>query len=626
MDTKKEAPTVLSFGNTIKYFSALSFIWLFSFPTRINIVFSIVLSLFAVLCLSKGWVGISDKDIQKVPVKTCFIIFAVTAVLGLCFFKRWSVPDSTIMVPDMIMACSDFIIGAVAVIVSAGSYLFMFQMASYTNKCGRSHLFNECTGEQIQSLLFYLFLTAAAVITICSKSSILYPFNDAADGNCFFTVGKSLLNGKVLYRDLFEQKGPYIYFLHSFAYLISGKSFLGVYFLEIISAFLFLCIIFKTLRLFHKDISILIIAIFAAFIFSQGGFTHGDEIEEFCLPSVALTNYYLLRFIKKETHIKPREMLLVGILAGGIFWSKYTICGYFACWYVIVAANQIKERRMNSLIKCFFAGLGGVVLSTIPVLLYFTLNNALSSLWDVYFIANLVHYNNVNVGIIASLFGIMRNLVNGAWVSLRYNLVNCILLIVGLFWMRTCRERTLYVILAAATFLFTCIGMDPQKYYTFYFAAFAAPGILFFWEYIKEIRDFRKTNLVISLVVCIAISISISPNVYMMGYTREDLPQYRFADTIKASGDTTLLNYGFLDGGYYTTSETVPNCRYFHKTNMNLPEQMEVQDYYVNNGLTEFVVCRGLTIDSDYYELCDTYTYFFENAYRTDYLYRLKHH
>ena len=120
------------------------------------------------------------------------------------------------------------------------------------------------------------------------------------------------------------------------------------------------------------------------------------------------------------------------------------------------------------------------------------------------------------------------------------------------------------------------------------------------------------------------IAISVSPNIYMIRYTREELPQYRFAQSIRASQNPTLLNYGFLDCGYYTASETVPDCKYFCKLNVELPEAKKVQDYYVNNGLTEFVVCRDHRIDSEYYELCDSCTYFFENAYRTDYLYRLK--
>ena len=55
--------------------------------------------------------------------------------------------------------------------------------------------------------LFLLALfVAAAFLAICSKSSPLYPFNDWGDINCFFTVGKSMMQGLVPYRDLYEQK------------------------------------------------------------------------------------------------------------------------------------------------------------------------------------------------------------------------------------------------------------------------------------------------------------------------------------------------------------------------------------------------------------------------------------
>ena len=85
-----------------------------------------------------------------------------------------------------------------------------------------------------------LILSAVIVITLCSKCSPLYPLNDWDDPNCFLTVGRSVCHGKVLYRDIFEQKGPILYFLHSLACLISERSFIGIYFAELIAAVIFL--------------------------------------------------------------------------------------------------------------------------------------------------------------------------------------------------------------------------------------------------------------------------------------------------------------------------------------------------------------------------------------------------
>ena len=81
-------------------------------------------------------------------------------------------------------------------------------------------------------LLLVSMLSALAFLSVCSKSSFLYPMNDWVDVQCFFTVGRGILQGKMPYLDLYEQKGPVLYLLFALAALISRESFLGVFFLE----------------------------------------------------------------------------------------------------------------------------------------------------------------------------------------------------------------------------------------------------------------------------------------------------------------------------------------------------------------------------------------------------------
>ena len=65
------------------------------------------------------------------------------------------------------------------------------------------------------------------VLTVCSKNSPIYEFNDWVDGNAFFTMGKGIANG-LPYKDLFEQKGPLLYLIYALGYLISNDSFLAL--------------------------------------------------------------------------------------------------------------------------------------------------------------------------------------------------------------------------------------------------------------------------------------------------------------------------------------------------------------------------------------------------------------
>ena len=83
---------------------------------------------------------------------------------------------------------------------------------------GKELLCNGCkaAGTIVKDKVFWFcMIAAAAVLMIGTKSSFLYPLNDWVDSNCFYTMGKAMVHGKVLYRDLYEQKGPLLYMLHA---------------------------------------------------------------------------------------------------------------------------------------------------------------------------------------------------------------------------------------------------------------------------------------------------------------------------------------------------------------------------------------------------------------------------
>ncbi len=60
----------------------------------------------------------------------------------------------------------------------------------------------------------------------------------------------------------------------------------------------------------------------------------------------------------------------------------------------------------------------------------------------------------------------------------------------------------------------------------------------------------------------------------------------------------TLLNYGFLDGGFYTAADIVPTCKYFCILNIPLKEMQEVQDECLSSGAVDFVVTRDMELDT----------------------------
>ena len=78
-------------------------------------------------------------------------------------------------------------------------------------------------------------LAATLLLLFCSQCSPLYPLNIWDDANCLLTVGRVMRTGGVLYRDIYEQKGPTLYLIHALAACLSDSGFGGVYVMEALS-------------------------------------------------------------------------------------------------------------------------------------------------------------------------------------------------------------------------------------------------------------------------------------------------------------------------------------------------------------------------------------------------------
>ena len=169
-----------------------------------------------------------------------------------------------------------------------------------------------------KNIKFYIlsFLISFITLLLCTKNSPLYAFNNWVDENAFFTVGKAWAHGIVPYRDIFEQKGPLLYFIFMLGSIISKKSFIGIFVFEVISLTITLIFSCKIIQLFLKDKFIYpILPLLASIICSSGFFVHGGSVEEFCFPFLFISLYYFLKhFINSK--ISYIELFINGFIAG----------------------------------------------------------------------------------------------------------------------------------------------------------------------------------------------------------------------------------------------------------------------------------------------------------------------
>ncbi len=474
---------------------------------------------------------------------------------------------------------------------------------------------------------FFILVTSFSFITLCSKSSPIYPFNDWFDANCFFTVGKSMVHGKILYKDIFEQKGPLLYFFYAFSYKISPTTFFGVYLLEIASSFAFLLLSYKSMLLFCSKKVIFALPVLSAIIYCSPAFSHGGSAEEFSLPVIALVLYIGLKSLSLKSDISKSQWLVIGLCASVVFWTKYTFLGFFIGFLICFFAKSIKKKEVIPFLFSMIWFVCGFALLSVPVLLYFLLNDGLSDLFSVYFYSNILLYSEDS--------GIFLNLLSGLQsISRKFPAIFGIVAISLFYLFRKKRHSFAFFALTLFfTFFFIFSGGRRFAYYSLLLAVFVPVGVASAYMILKELkfplpqikRSSRPLLAFSILGICITTSYFTSPNTYLLKYSKSEMPQFIFDETISKTENPTLLNYGFLDGGFYTASNVIPNCKYFCGLNLNLNEIESTQNSFVDQGLVDFVVTRDTPLPEEIstkYELASTADFKFEKKHFTYYLYK----
>lgn len=481
-------------------------------------------------------------------------------------------------------------------------------------------------------------LVSFATLSVCTRSSFLYPLNDWVDSNCYFTVGKSMFNGKVVYRDIYEQKGVLLYFIHGIAYLFSNTSFIGVFVFEVIFFAAFLYISYLCARLFvNYTLSLCFLPVMAHSIMTSISLRQGDSAEEFCLPFLVLPIYLFLRSIKKGDGSgvpSTKGVILLGMGAACVLWIKYTLLGIYIGYVLCAVVLCLTDKQPIKLFHCATAFITGVAIVSLPFLIYFAVNGALGDLWEVYFYNNMFLYTDERT-ITDKLAGIASLSVRG----LSYNGLWGMLVYLGFFSLvldiKHPRTAAGAVLLYIGNVFFIYWGGIGWYYYSFGMVALSVPGFVCIQRAVYYLYGQSKragaylftrfsetssgvcdaaarvtrifdapTRTAVSYVITVALVLSLgigyayecykdSPNVFYMKYERDEIWQEKFAKIINESDEKTLLNYSCLDLGLYTTANIVPSEKYFARLNIDLDDMKNSLNSSISEQRTKFVVYRG---------------------------------
>ncbi len=483
--------------------------------------------------------------------------------------------------------------------------------------------------------LIILFLAVATLALIfCSNNSFLYAKFNSCDQSWYITMGNGFIHGKIPYRDLYDHKGPVVYFVYAFISLITcsmgggtRNAYYGALILEIITLTLFIYMCYKILNKYFDKLVSVLFAVISAFIVANSKYLNGGggAVEEYFLPIFMWFAYVGIESIegKKLSNIRA---VLIGFYISVIFWSKYTVLiPIFAVFLVWFIYKMIKKEVKDTFISIAFMVLGFLFL-TIFFLIFFASTNALGDLFSCYFYDNLFRYNSHT-----KIFKVFR-FFSFTYAPFEVVLTLVMLILTIILAIKSKKRLGLYFLLV---YLLSIMLTTKYSYYLLPitiltpFLCIAASKVLSIFgvdfnkigNKLRERGIFKWLNIIL-IVLCVAMSsiacAFINRDRYVLAKDESALCQVVFAEKIKSYNlsSPTLLTYHLLDYGFYNALNIVPSERYFGLNNFSkesYPELYESMDSAVKEERVNFLILKELTYHEnpeffdENYTLLETY-------------------
>lgn len=208
-------------------------------------------------------------------------------------------------------------------------------------------------------------------------------FVPCLDQDIYSACGQSLLYGHEPYREVWDHKGPLLYFVYALGTLITGPSRYGVILLFLFAQTVAIIFSYKIAKTYASELGACVVTVSLYTIFASGFSCNPSEL---IVPFQLITLYQILQ---KNNH--NRIGFWGGIGSSVAIWTKFNISVYWAPLLIWLFYRCVRDDSWRKGFLLFFSFLAGFSLVTIPVIIYFVSVDSLRDLFDSYFYFNLAY-------------------------------------------------------------------------------------------------------------------------------------------------------------------------------------------------------------------------------------------
>lgn len=415
-----------------------------------------------------------------------------------------------------------------------------------------------------KSWKIYIGLLGYAILLmfLCAGSSPIIRYL-SPDSSIFYTVGRSVANGTILYREIADHKGFYLFIINAAGAWLAPNSMNGIFIVEIVFAWVKLIFLYKTASLYLKNTQSCILSalMFMAVATNFLSWNTGNLGETFALTFQLISLYYMAIYVQKNQEAQSIlehdqwYMLVHGLCAGIVLFIQANLIAMWIPFGIGLAIVLLTNKYVRNFFSNLLFLLLGVGLAALPVVLYGLINNCIPDMYYVMFEINFLYSADGRIG--KSLLGYLKDFI------LSPSIVIVIIALAGVI-IACYHYKKKYVALSIiAMFLFSIVCMSVSLnanpiYYTAYMP-FMFPLFIWIAQYGKE--KWFVFECIFVLAITVACNMQLMKKVFGIGtsgYAYESA--YQMGDLIEDKDAEVLVLGSSL---YYNCTGTLPHIRYF---------------------------------------------------------------
>lgn len=290
-----------------------------------------------------------------------------------------------------------------------------------------------------QNLILWILSFVSSVLFLLFYSTATSPLTSyyGEDSAFYAMVGAAMKHGMLPYRDFYEMKGPYMFWIEYFGQLISEGRF-GTFCIQTINMTLTIGIILCIANLLLKKMTIKKIQRFVIYICSvlfslliiSFTFEGGNLTEEFSYPVMVLCLYLCMRYFDDQDHSPVSDHpLKIGFIYGMAF-------GFFAFVRIINAAflgavlltiviYLIFKKNWKNILQNAVVFIAGVIVAILPACIWALMQGILKDMIRQVFVLAFSYSTELNT---ADRFMLVKNFV---WPMIVIGMVSIFLYFTG---------------------------------------------------------------------------------------------------------------------------------------------------------------------------------------------------